>query len=529
MNSNKPNFVIRYRWLIIAATLIAVIVSSLWIFKLQINPDLESYLPKNMPSRQQSEMIEDIFGIEEPLLIVMQGDDVLQTSSLERLQDITEVFEYDDRFSHVFSLFQAKNIRGEDGMMLVDPVVQWLPYSDEEREILREDIKNNKMAYGLLVSEDFTTALILLSSNKTADDDELMTFILGAIDDFPGPENVYVTGQPYLRDDANTKIARDLVVILPIGVLLIFIMLLISFRELKAVILPFSVVLFSIVVSVGLVPLFGWKFSLLGVLIPVMMIAVANNYGVYYIARYQDLNASDSDITMHEIVNESVKYLTKPIVFCGLTTIVGVMGLITHILLPAQQMGVVSAIGIAFALLVSLFFIPAVMSFMKKGKPIKRSNGESRDFFNPLLQWVGNLVTTHPKTVISSFVLIFVLATLGLIHFKVAPDMNIVMPSNHPFNLAIDVVDEEFGGSKMLNVMFEGDAKEPELMHKLYQCEQELKELSNVGSVASLATIVMEISKALNDSNSVEFGAIHNREAIAQCLELYMMSRILKK
>lgn len=522
---NSKSFVLRYRWFIIAATLIAVVVSAIWLFKLKINSDLETYLPENMSSRQQTTLIEEIFGNEEPLLIVLESEDVLQTATLERLQAISEAFEYDSRFSYVFSLFQAKNIRSDDGMMLVDPVVQWLPYSDEDRELLREEIKANKLAYGLVVSEDFQKALIIVNATNTLKDKELMAFVQETIAAHPGPEDMYVTGQPYLRDDASTKIIRDLMVILPVGLLLMFAILLISFRELKAVLLPFSVVLFSIIISVGLVPMMGWEFGLLGVLIPIMMIAIANNYGVYFIARYQDLNTNHPELSMHDIVNQSVDYLTKPILFCGLTTIVGVMGLVTHILLPAQQMGVVSAIGIAFALLVSLYFIPAVMSFMKKGKPFKKTNGESRDIFLPLIQKVGNLVTKHPKAIIVSFALIFTICTLGLIHFKVAPDWNEVLPADHPFNIAIEVLDEDFGGSKMLNVMFEGDVKEPALMHKLYECEQELTKLPNVGSVTSLATIVLEISKALNDSNSVEFGVIpDNREAIAQYLELYMMS-----
>ena len=105
-----------------------------------------------------------------------------------------------------------------------------------------------------------------------------------------------------MREDVNNKISRDLAVLLPVGLLLMFITLWLSFRELKAVFLPFSVVVFSTIVCVGLIPVFGWELSIIGVLIPIMMIAIANNYGVYFIARYQDMNANAPHLSMQRIV-----------------------------------------------------------------------------------------------------------------------------------------------------------------------------------------------------------------------------------
>src|SRR5690554_2214038 len=131
-NVKKSMFVVRYRWWIIVATILIVMLSVIRLFQIQINPDLESYLPDTMLSRQNSKHINEIFGDEEPLLIVIGNDDVLQAETLERIRGISETFEADGRFSHVFSLCQAKNIRSEEGYMLVDPVVADIPQTAEE-------------------------------------------------------------------------------------------------------------------------------------------------------------------------------------------------------------------------------------------------------------------------------------------------------------------------------------------------------------------------------------------------------------
>lgn len=516
---------LRYRWLIISATVLCLALCILPLLNIRINSDLESYMPDSMMSKQNNSLIADVFGNDEPLIIVIETEDVLNTATLNRIDDLSNAFIANPNFEQVLSLFQSKNIRSEDGMMVVDPVVEMMPETDMDREALRAEIKKNDLVYGLVVSEDFKYAMIMLSSNRTVNDAELMQAVKETIASLPGDEKVYITGQAYLRDDANNKIGRDLVILLPVGLLLMLLFLWLSFREYKAVLLPFSVVVFSIVISMAMIPLFGWELSLIGVLIPIMMIAIANNYGVHFLAKYQELNAKHPSKSMTTIVQESFQYLRKPVVLCGLTTVVGTLGLVAHLLLPARQMGIVSAIGICFALLLSLTFIPAVLSFLKKEKPHKNLGDNPTGFFHHLLENTANFVSTQTKSSIVIFVLFFVVATAGIFQMRVAADSNNVLPKKHDFNQAIGIVDEHFGGNKMIDIMVTGDARDPELLQRIDRYEHEITAIDGVGRVASLATLVRKMSTALNDSSDARFDRIpESREAIAQYLELYSMS-----
>jgi predicted RND superfamily exporter protein len=521
----REYFIIRYRWVIIVATLMCVGLCIVPLSKIHINPDLESYLPGSMHSRQNDHLINEVFGKEDPVLLVFESPDVLNTATLQRIEKLSRAFSRMPVFKRVYSLMQAKDIRSEEGSMVVERVIKQIPETHDEIERLRSDIIANDLAYKLVVSDDFRYTIIMLGSNKTIADRELIGMINQTLNKFPGTEKVMITGQPILRDEANRKIGRDLMVLLPIGLLLMFILLWISFREIKGVLLPFSVVVFSIIVCMALIPAFGWELSLIGVLIPIMMLAIANNYGVYFIARYQDLNAHQPKLTMIQIVRKSVNYLSKPVLFCGLTTIVGIMGLVAHLLIPARQMGVVTGIGISFALVVSLLFVPAVMSLLKKGKPHNDLSGEPKGFFSLLLEHAGKLITNRPKTVVIAFSVFFVLCTLGLVFFKVTPDSNSVLPKKHSFNQAIAVADKHFGGNKTISVMIEGDAKDPKLLNDLDRYETELEKMPNVGTVTSLSTMIKKMSMAMNDSSDKGYNQIpDNRDAVAQYLELYSMN-----
>ena len=54
--------------------------------------------------------------------------------------------------------------------------------------------------------------------------------------------------------------------------------------------MPFSVVVLSTLISLGLIPLLGWKLSVLTLLVPIILVGVANNYGIYLVARYQEIS-----------------------------------------------------------------------------------------------------------------------------------------------------------------------------------------------------------------------------------------------
>jgi uncharacterized protein len=519
------NFIINYRRWIIFITLLIVVASIIPLTRVSINPDLESYLPDSITPKVNTDKIGKIFGDNEMMIIVFGSDDVLNPSTLKRIRDLSREFNRTPEFDNVMSLFDSKSIKGEGGMMVVEPVVKKIPQTAEEREALRKEIISNDLAYKLVVSDDFRYTLIILSANSNVDDATLIKLINQKLDDIPGSGTVYLNGQAYLRNEANHKIGRDILILLPMGLIIMFIFLWVSFKEIRGVLLPFSVVVFSILIAMSLIPLFGWELSIIGVLIPIMMIAIANNYGVYFITKYQELNATQPNITMDQIAIESYTYLKTPILLCGLTTIAGVLGLVVHILLPASQMGIVTGIAIGFALLLSLIYIPAVMSLLKKGKIQKSFTGQSKGLVDRLLNAIAGFATRNSRWVVYTFIALLILMVSGLFRFKVASDNNNILPKNHPFNTSLEILNTHFGGNKIISVLFEGDIKDPELLNNLDRYEKELKKTPGVGSVNSISTIIRKISTALYDPGDSLYDKIPvTRDAVAQYIELYSMN-----
>ena len=382
-----------------------------------------------------------------------------------------------------------------------------------------------------MVSEDFkATAIIGLLKANTKDGD-IVAATKKIVAETPGPEPTYINGMAYIRAMVGKDIKGDLSKFLPAGLLIMLIFLYFAFRQLRGVILPFFVVVMSIWVGMGLIPLFGWKIQVVTVLLPVILIAVANDYGIHVIASYQEHNKAGTPLDNRGIVAKTIKELGMPVVFTGITTMAGLLSLLSHVIVPAEQMGILASLAVGWALLGSLMFIPAVLAVIPRAKPIigvhpdnGNGNGNSRHLLDRMLHATARVVTTKPKTVIATLVILTCLMSTGI--YFVAVDTNAVNYYDEESELrqSSDLVNEYFGGATVANVIVEGDIKDPKVLKAIDTFEKALKEHPNVGETSSLAKVVRQMNETMNDDDPAFDTIPDTRNAIAQYLLLYSMS-----
>ncbi len=522
----KKHFIIKYRWWIIGASLLITLVFALQIPRARIDPNLDHYIPKTMQSRVNTEKIEEIFGGNDMLMVVLGTKDVLADSTLRRLKKISGGINHVRGIGKVLSLFDSKDIRSEQGAMIVDPAIKKIPRTKKEREQLRETLKNNELVYKTVVSRDFDLAGIIMILNENTDQDSVMTEVNNILKNNPGPEQVYFGGLPYMNNIISGELSRDMMLLMPAGLLIMLVMLYFFFKQKRGVILPFAVVIMAILFSMGIMPLVGWKMSVITLLLPIILIAVGNDYGIHLVARYQEMVKAKGDKAHPEYLSVSIfNSLKKPIFLAGITTLAGILSLLSHRMIPARQLGILAGAGIVFALALSLFFIPAILSLLKQTTIRKNILNNGKDRLGQFLVRLGQFVTNKPKQILAVSLMFTVVIGLGLLFLKVDTNIERFFPKHHPVREGAEIINKNFGGTQSIAILVEGDIKDPELLKKMDHYEMVLKSIPGVGSVASITDVVKEISKAMNDKRDPWYDTIPgSRNAVAQYFELYSMS-----
>ena len=493
---------------------------------------MESYVYEKMASRINTSMIEEIFGGDEMVMILFESDDILQKQTLDRIKKVNKQLKALDGIDETLSLFDAKTIKGEDsgvpgqvGAMIVDATIRRIPNTIEKREMLREEIRNNELVYSVLVSEDFRLTSIIATLEPEAIDDEIVIAIEEVLQANPGPEKTYIGGLPYIKANVAMEMAKEFKLLMIIGMGIMLVMLYFFFREIRGVLLPFAVVIMSILFAMGLMPMVGWQMSIITLLLPIMLIAIANDYGIHMMAKYQEYNTQGNNLSIDSMARGIYTSLRSPIILTGITTIAGLLCLLSHKMVPARQMGVIAAAGIGFALLLSLVFIPAALSIIGKSKPVLSEDPDKHTLIDRILRYFGKMVSVHPRKIIAVAVVIVLISGGGIFMLRVDTNLENFFPDKHPVRISSQIINESFGGSQNISILVEGDIFDPEVMRRIDRYELELKKNPAVGNVMSIAGVIREISKALNDKGDPYYDRIPDtRNAIAQYMELYLMS-----
>jgi hydrophobe/amphiphile efflux-3 (HAE3) family protein len=519
--------IIRFRWLIIMAFVAVTALFALQVPKAKIESDMKVQLPKHWESRLNTDKIDEIFGGTEMIMVLLKTDDVLDPETLKRVKNISKQMKRTKGVDKVWSLFELKNIKSEDGAMLVDPAVERIPKTDKQKEDLRQEIKNNDIVYGSVVSEDFTVTAVIGLLRTDVPDKYIVPEITRLVEQNPGKEETALAGLPNTRFHIFASIQADLRKLLPLGLLIMLIFLFFCFRQIRGVILPFIVVVMSILFSMGLIPLLGWQIHIVTILLPVMLIAIANDYGIHLIAKYQEYNVEGSSLTRKDLAKKIFASLSKPIMLTGLTTMAGMLCLLGHSIISARQLGILSALGIVYALAASLLFIPALISLLPKAKPVIRASNETkkRPVLEKMLFFFSHIVATRSKAIITVAIILALAVSVGIFFIIIETDPNDYFPDDHPLIIAADLVNDKLGGSQNISIVYKGDIKDPQIMTKMDTMEKELGTLPQVGITTSIARIVRQMSRALHDESEEGYDTIpDSRNAVAQYFELYSMS-----
>jgi predicted RND superfamily exporter protein/outer membrane lipoprotein-sorting protein len=516
---------LKYRWLIIALSVLLTLGFSTLLFRLEIDPDLKNYFPKSMTSVVNTDRIEEVFGNQDLIMLIFESDDILQAGTLERVREVEKELARVDGIRRISSVFGSNRIYGEEGVMYVEPTIRRIPRNEQEREDLRQIIKGNDLVYNVMVADDFSATSLVLTLEKEVDEDQVFAEIHSILEAHPGKEKVHFGGLPYLRQAIDQDVKRDGLILIPIALVLMLIFLYLVFREWRGVWLPFLVVVMSALLGISLIPLLGWKFYVITLLVPILLIAVANDYGIHMIARYQELRAEDQACSMEELSARITRSLWKPILLTGLTTIAGISALWAHTMIPARQMALVASAGILFAIVFSLVLLPALLSMLRPSRVLASNHGKKDNGkWNLLGRFAFFVVRRFRRIPVVALMATLLLAT-GIFFLKVDSNEENFFPEKHAVKQAAKVINSKFGGSENISVMFSGDMLDPEILNRMESYREILEENESIDLTMSFSGVVREISKALNDPGDALYDRIPpSREAVAQYMELYAMN-----
>ena len=189
-----------------------------------------------------------------------------------------------------------------------------------------------------------------------------------------------------------------------------------------------------------------------------------------------------------------------PVILAAVTTMIGFLSFIFGAYLEMiRDFGIFTAMGTFFSVVLALFFVPAVIynfrirhdGIIYETTALKKSRLSDR-YLSPL----KNLLFKHPKYILTSWALLILISIGGIFLIKRNVNIKDYFRKGNPARVGEQIMDDKFGGSKPIFVVFNGDMQSPEVLKTMARCEEYMRKNPNILSTQSVADLIMDNRKS---------------------------------
>ena len=500
------------------------------------------------------------FGKDESFALVIQPPDIFSTVFLEKLQrfhnKLAENVPYVDDIN---SLISARHTYGKKDELIVGELLETIPQTAAEIEILKQQVLSNPLYVNQLISKDakFTTVLVKpfvyvpepevdvlaafdesptsnieLKQAYLSNDQylEMNTAVEQIVAEFQADDfKVYITGLPAILSNLDEGIRHAMATLIPISYALIIGFLFFMFRRFSGVIYPVIIVSLSTLVTMSLIPICDATLNHITKIIPTFIMVVGIADAVHILAifyRHYEQNGDKEAAIVFALGHSSLAILMT-----SLTTAVGLFSFSLADVAPVSQFGLITPLGVLLVFVYTVVLLPALIAVFPLGKPTKQSGRHSQRL-DDYLGKVAHFSCHHPYKILFFSALLIAVSAVGVSKLELVHNPLKWFPDDAPILEATKVIDDNMGGSATLEVVIDtgkpNGLYDPVLLKQLSESVKFIETLEMdeiyVGKAWSLDSIVKEINQALNENKAEAYRIPDDRLLIAQELFLFESS-----
>jgi predicted RND superfamily exporter protein len=528
----------RHPWAIVGVAAFITVFFAIQLPKARMDNNIMSFLPSGNPARLTALHFEEEYGDSTVVMVGLERSyaTIFESAFLSRLREFSEKIEAMELVKELDSILSTRYISSDSESIIVTDLVDE-DFSGKPEEIaeLKRRIDSWDMYRGSLVSDDLSSTQVVVHldvPSELSGESEVMEALTRiretAKEMFAADEagnaaaSVYTAGQAVVSATLTESALADMVILIPMVVAVLLVVLVFSFRRFSYVGLPLLTVIIATIWSVGAMPLFGVKLTLLSITIPVMLMAVGSAYGIHIISHYKDevTNRKLSPEEHHALVLGLVRRLVKPVSLAALTTFAGFISFCFAPLTSMREFGIFASFGVLSAFAVALTFVPAVLLIRghRMTKPAARKKpGDTKsgfDFANELARAMTSAAGKKaPVLVLGALVL--VIAIIGASKIIIDSSMVEFFSEQSEVNRSDRFIREHFGGSTQIIVSVEADNTEtllsPEVLSAVDGLSGYLSErVTGVGKVTGFTDMVKRMNQMFNVGESPDGLTVKN-------------------
>ncbi|MFI3377595.1 MMPL family transporter [Mammaliicoccus sciuri] len=271
-----------------------------------------------------------------------------------------------------------------------------------------------------------------------------------------------------------------------VGIIVAFIVLLITFGSFIAAGLPIVSALIGLGTSISIISLLTFVFDVPSVTVTLAVmigLALSIDYALFILSRFKEIKSEETDPI--KAIGLATGTAGSAVVFAGVTVLIAVLGLSILGIDFLTTTGIAAAISVIFAVLTALTLVPVLVGiFHKHIKPKKQNIREKK---NADTKW-SKFVIGMPTLAIIIALIILVIAILPVKDMRLGIPDDGMSPDDTTQKKAYNIISDKFGegynGQIAMLVNVKDKKDNPQILQKdLQSMQDDIKDIKNVDSV----------------------------------------------
>jgi predicted RND superfamily exporter protein len=495
------HLILKARLAIIIIATVITLVLGFFLKDIEINPDITSYLPKDDPVVSRFDKIGAEYGGNLMALVVIQSENIFTAEQIAYINQLTNEFEILEGVSYVTSLTNILDIRkGEFGIEIGRLVDRYaLPTTEGELTTLRDYVLDSDIYRGRIISRDGTASLIICRLIDGIDEVATARQIKHVVEQTKNHENVSFGGAPFMMLDVTNIITKDLMLLIPLVIIVCAVLLFVCFRSFHGVILPLLSVGMSSIWAMGTMALLNIPLTIISNISPVILVSVGSAYSIHVISKFSEYR-NGGNPTQRDY-SRALADVAIPVMLAAFTTIVGFLSFVLGSYLGMiRDFGIFTSIGIFFAFVISVTFVPSVVSMLPTQRG-KYSKGKRGDFF--LTRKLHHFLISRKGIVLLVGGIIFLVFLAGIPQIERRADIIDYFKPNTFTRRTETILRSEFGGSMPIYVTVSGDIRDPAVLHEMKRLQSFLESQGDIHNIQSVVTLLETMSDVIGEGKTI--------------------------
>lgn len=487
--------------------------------KINIVTDPMKMLPEDDPAVAAFDEVGDTFGGAEFVMLVLDMGEVFTINSLQEIDRLTNDLGEVRGVNSVLSITNIEQVKGVEGGIKVAKLVKEIPTNEADLQQLRDSVLSDDDYAGQIVSKDGKIALVLVQLLPNVEKERVIYDIKEVIKKIGLDKKAYLTGQALMVQELSEIVGRDMGKLLPIVILVIIAILYFSFRNIRGVVLPLLIVVVTVIWTVGLMGYLSVPLSAISNMMPIILIGMGIADGIHILARYREELSLGLD--KRKALTTTMVSVGMACLLTSITTMVGFGSLYTSSIRSIKEFGLFTAIGVAFAFIITVTLFLAFLSLLP---PHRRELDKKRKIFlkGILVKW-AHFIVSRPKRILVIVGLLAVSACVGTLFISTETNLMDFSRSDSPVRLASDIMNENFGGVEPIQVVVKGDIQNPTVLQEMDDFQSEISKIEALSAPTSIVDYLKRTKKALHGGNPEYEILPETEQEVAQYLLLLSM------